>query len=95
MWSSKEVALISIATGFVFCFATICAQNKMKDYINQQVKAKTQNPLIGMGLARRQQEPEMVAADTGSESAAFRSAPPGSGTRWTPISDYGRTRLFV
>lgn len=85
MWSSKEVTFISIATGFVFCFATTCVQNRIRDYVNQQVKEKTENPLNGMGLTRRPQQnnDEVIAA---ASSRTFRSAPPGSGTRWTPIA---------
>lgn len=83
MWSSKEVFCISIASGLVFCFTTIYIQKRVKDYVNQQVKEKTQNPLIGMGLARRQHVDGPVVAAAGSET--FRSAPPGSGTRWTPL----------
>ena len=61
MWSSKEVLFISIATGFVFCFATIYVQNAVTKYVTRQVEEKAgANPLIGMGLASRPQQRQNV-----------------------------------
>ncbi|CAM9101343.1 unnamed protein product [Ectocarpus sp. 12 AP-2014] len=101
MWSSKEVLFISIATGFVFCFATIYAQNAVTRYVNRQVQEKTgANPLIGMGLVSRpqrehqqqsmhqqQQEHREQAQQEQAVSpvSELQSAPPGSGARWTPL----------
>ena len=89
MWSSKEVLLISIATGFVFCFATIYAQNKLTKYVNRQVEKKTGgNPLIGMGLASRPQQQQQYQHPQDAKIqpvSAFHSAPQGSGSRWTPL----------
>lgn len=95
MWSSKELLFISIATGFVFCFATIYAQNAMTKYVNRQVAEKTStNPLIGTGLVsnpQQQHHQERVShqkqIDTKGHEHVFEqhNAPPGSGTRWTPL----------
>jgi len=89
MWSSKEVLLISIATGFVFCFATIYTQNAMTKYVNRQVEEKTGgNPLIGMGLAQRPERQEQLYQDQSSYTKTqkfVRKAPSGSGSRWTPL----------
>lgn len=86
MWSSKEVLFISIATGFVFCFATIYAQNAMRKYVNLQIQEKTGNPLIGTTLASRIPQQTDTQTDPDPPHAPrFRSAPPGCGTRWTPL----------
>jgi hypothetical protein len=90
MWSSKEVLLISIATGFIFCFATIYAQNSMTKYVNRKIQEKTgANPLIGTGLASVAQHPQQhlqEQADLQYDSAKVHNAPPGSGKRWTPLT---------
>lgn len=90
MWSSKEVLIISIATGFVFCFATIYAQNAMTKYVNHQVQQKTgTNPLMGMGLApmiqQQQTQKQQEQTNISNNAPELRSAPPGSGNRWTPL----------
>ncbi|CAN0577081.1 unnamed protein product [Ectocarpus sp. 12 AP-2014] len=90
MWSSKEVLFISIATGFVFCFATIYAQNAMTRYVNHRVAEKTaSNPLIGMGLVSepsQQHQQQNVRVKDHARVSEIHSAPPGSGARWTPLS---------
>ncbi|CBN80352.1 EsV-1-48 [Ectocarpus siliculosus] len=91
MWSSKEVLFISIATGFVFCFATIYAQNAMSRYVNHCVAEKTAaNPLIGMGLvskpSQQQRVQQNVLVSDHASVADIHSPPPGSGARWTPLS---------
>ncbi|CAM9105395.1 unnamed protein product [Ectocarpus sp. 8 AP-2014] len=90
MWSSKEVLLISIATGFVFCFATIYVQNAMTTYVNRRVAEKTgSNPLIGMGLVSKPQRDyhqENVRIKDHTRVSEIHRAPPGSGARWTPLS---------
>lgn len=97
MWSSKELLIISIATGLVFCFATLYAQNAMTTYVNRKVAEKTgTNPLIGTGLVsnpqqQHQQQRELVRHHNKSDGKGHQrifeqpNAPPGSGTRWTPI----------
>ncbi len=45
MWTNKELVLISLATGLVFCFATIYTQNKFHQYIDNKVTEKSSNPL--------------------------------------------------
>lgn len=85
MWSSKEVLFISIATGFVFCFATIYAQNAMTKYVNRQIQEKSgANPFIGMGLAPRTQREQQLPQKE-QLPVKVRDSPPGSGTRWTPL----------
>ncbi|CAN0557845.1 unnamed protein product [Ectocarpus sp. 8 AP-2014] len=92
MWSSKEVLFISIATGFVFCFATVYAQNAMSRYVNHCVAEKTaSNPLIGMGLVskpsqQKQHLQQNVLVSDHARVSEIRSAPAGSGARWTPLS---------
>ena len=48
MWNNKELFLISLATGLVFCFATIYAQNKFRQYIDNKVTEKSSNPLASL-----------------------------------------------
>lgn len=48
MWTTKEVLIISIATGLVFSFATIYSQRKFQSYIETKVTEKTGNPLLGL-----------------------------------------------
>ena len=92
MWSSKEVLLISIATGFMFCFATIYAQNSMTKYVNRKIQEKTwANPLIGTGLESVPRLPQrqrhvQEQADLQNDSPKKHNAPPGSGKRWTPLA---------
>ena len=96
MWSSKEVLFISIATGFVFCFATIYTQNAVTRYVNHRVAEKTtSNPLIGMGLVskqpqqqrqQQQQQQQQQHHTNHARVSEIHSAPPGSGARWTPLS---------
>lgn len=45
MWTTKEVIIISLATGLAFCFATIYSQRKMQQYIDNKVSEKSSNPL--------------------------------------------------
>ena len=98
MWSSREVLTISIATGLLFCFVTIYAQNAMANYVNRQILEKTTNanPLVGTGLAalalpcqsndppQRRQHQEKEEEEEQEKRPA--TAPAGSGSRWTPIS---------
>jgi len=48
MWTTKEVFLISIATGLAFSFATIYSQRKFKSYVDYKLAEKSGNPLIGI-----------------------------------------------
>ena len=48
MWNNKELFLISLATGLVFCFATIYTQNKFRQYIDNKVTEKSANPLASL-----------------------------------------------
>jgi len=90
MWSSKDVLLISIATGFIFCFATIYVQNSMTRYVNRKVQEKiVVNPFVGMGLASDTQQyqevhPKQEINPLQNESYT-QMCPPGSGKRWTPL----------
>lgn len=92
MWSSKDVLMISIATGLVFCFATMYAQNAMTKYVDRQVQQRNGgNPLVGMGLASpapRQHQvrpPEEKESHSSEPVVELHSAPPGAGARWTPL----------
>ena len=98
MWSSKEVLFISVATGLVFCFATIYVQNAVTKYVNRRVQERScENPLVGTGVAARlsdhPRKHQEIPWDEISQRAAVTSsnvpqqhvAPPGSGTRWTPL----------
>ncbi len=87
-WSSKEVLMISIATGLVFCFATIYAQHAMAKYVDKKVCEKTrQNPFVGMGLvSERKSQSSQTPEDQTALHNLDSSPPPGSGTRWTPLS---------
>ncbi|CAM9090593.1 unnamed protein product [Ectocarpus sp. 12 AP-2014] len=106
MWSSKELCIISVATGLVFCFATLYAQSAVSKYVERRVFERSRaNPLIGMGLASElrppehhpgnglsspsQSHPPRVRDNEKVESVVHGSkipdAPPGSGTRWTPL----------
>lgn len=48
MWTTKEVVIISIATGLAFCFATIYSQRKVQQYIDNKVIEKSINPLSSL-----------------------------------------------
>ena len=48
MWTNKELFLISLATGLVFCSATIYTQNKFRQYIDNKVTEKSANPLASL-----------------------------------------------
>lgn len=48
MWTTKEVFLISIATGLAFSFATIYSQRKFKAYVDYKLSEKSGNPLLGI-----------------------------------------------
>lgn len=92
MWSSKEVLLISIATGFVFCFATMYVQNTITKYVNRQVQERNSgNPLLAMGLAspapqqHQDRTPEQKESARSALVAKLHCAPPGAGARWTPL----------
>lgn len=86
-WSSKDVLFISVATGFVFCFATIYVQQAMKKYVEKQVYEKTrQNPLVGMGLVSEKSRPQQERpVNHKIVPEVHASPPPGSGKRWTPL----------
>ena len=45
MWTTKEVVIVSLATGLAFCFATIYSQRKIQMYIDNKVIEKSGNPL--------------------------------------------------
>lgn len=101
MWSSKELVIISIATGLVFCLATMYAQSAVSKYVDRRVLEKSGgNPLIGMGLASepREQQPHQhqhqhqnqtqsqeEGPHVGRAPGVADVPPPGSGTRWTPV----------
>lgn len=99
-WSSRQVLLISIATGFAFCFATIYAQRSMAKYIERKVYEGTrqeqkQNPMVGMGLVSeryrrgdphpRDDVPDPPNAPKLPNAPKAHASPPGSGARWTPL----------
>lgn len=48
MWTTKEVVIISIATGLAFSFATIYSQRKLNSYVNQKIEQQSVNPLLGI-----------------------------------------------
>lgn len=48
MWTNKELFLISLATGLVFCFATIYTQKKFHQYVDNKVTEKSANPLASL-----------------------------------------------
>lgn len=48
MWTTKEVFIISLATGLAFCLATIYSQRKIQQYIDHKVSEKSTNPLSGL-----------------------------------------------
>lgn len=95
MWSSKEVLLISIATGLAFCFATIYAQKKFQSYVDNRVKEKTGNPFMSMvpdmeALASTPMKNESANVHQAPRSSprneiTYHEPPPGSGERWTPL----------
>lgn len=94
MWSSKEVLFISVATGLVFCFATIYVQNAVSKYVSRRVQERSGgNPLVGTGVAsepleypvKQHQVSRGVVGNDAREEVQLRDAPPGSGTRWTPL----------
>ena len=45
MWTTKEVIIISLATGLAFFFATIYSQRKIQQYIDNKVSERSSNPL--------------------------------------------------
>lgn len=45
-WNTKEVIIISIATGLFFSCMTLYLQNKFQSMINDKVKQQTSNPLV-------------------------------------------------
>lgn len=79
---------ISIATGFIFCFATIYAQNAMTNYVNRQVLKKTgENPMVHMALASNVVQQEKNSSLRNTPGPEVHSPPPGSGERWTPLAN--------
>lgn len=48
MWTTKELFLISVSTGIVFCFITLYSQRKLRQYIDRKVVETSSNPLSSL-----------------------------------------------
>lgn len=98
MWTTKEVVIISLATGIAFIFATIYSQRKIHQYIDNKITEKSTNPLAS--LLTKDMALAIPAASLGAPAQdtriveeippapiepKFHTPPPGAGERWTPL----------
>ena len=99
MWTTKEVVLISIATGLAFCFATIYSQNKFNSYVNKKIEQQSSNPLLGIipstpvqnntntSVKYQTHEPiqHIEPVEPIQQQVRYHTPPDGAGSRWTPL----------
>lgn len=101
MWTTKEVVIISLATGLAFLFATIYSQRKIQQYIDNKVTEKSTNPLsslltkdmvstvqsvsLGAPEEHRQEVEQLGRSTPPPKKQEFHEPPPGAGERWTPL----------
>jgi len=95
MWTTKEVIIISIATGLACCFATIYTQRKIQQYIDSKVTERSISPLsklinreitsVGQSMPITSMEDVPVPTAEPPKAQVFHETPQGAGERWTPL----------
>jgi len=95
MWTTKEVVIISIATGLACCFATIYTQRRIQQYIDNKVTERSINPfskLINKEITPVGKSPQLIPVQetlvpepSPPKTQVFHETPQGAGERWTPL----------